>query len=72
MTIGDCFDYIAEFAEMENPDKEKVRKANQKTLIHSKKGVRIMAGRIKGITIEIGGETTGLQNALKDVNKQQQ
>lgn len=30
MTIGDCFDYIAEFAEMENPDKEKVRKANQK------------------------------------------
>ncbi|MEK5021569.1 DUF2207 domain-containing protein [Bacillus sp. FSL K6-0277] len=27
-------------------------------------------GRIKGITIEIGGETTGLQNALKDVNKQ--
>lgn len=28
-----------------------------------------MAGRIKGITIEIGGETTGLQNALKDVNK---
>ncbi|WP_260985312.1 hypothetical protein [Bacillus thuringiensis] len=29
MTIGDCFDYIAEFAEMENPDKEKVRKANQ-------------------------------------------
>ncbi|WP_052343842.1 hypothetical protein [Bacillus massiliigorillae] len=29
-----------------------------------------MAGNIKGITIEIGGETTGLQNALKDVNKQ--
>ncbi|MFD5264411.1 DUF2207 domain-containing protein [Bacillus wiedmannii] len=29
-----------------------------------------MAGRIKGITIEIGGETTGLQKALKDVNKQ--
>ncbi|MEB8980134.1 DUF2207 domain-containing protein [Bacillus cereus] len=29
-----------------------------------------MAGRIKGITIEINGETTGLQNALKDVNKQ--
>ncbi|UYX52347.1 DUF2207 domain-containing protein [Bacillus thuringiensis] len=29
-----------------------------------------MAGKIKGITIEIGGETTGLQNALKDVNKQ--
>ncbi|MFV8519288.1 DUF2207 domain-containing protein [Bacillus sp. SBS7] len=28
------------------------------------------SGRIKGITIEIGGETTGLQNALKDVNKQ--
>ncbi|HIE8455432.1 TPA: tape measure protein [Bacillus cereus] len=28
-----------------------------------------MAGRIKGITIEIGGETTGLQSALKDVNK---
>ncbi|PFX87258.1 hypothetical protein COL40_15930 [Bacillus toyonensis] len=28
-----------------------------------------MASRIKGIVIEIGGETTGLQNALKDVNK---
>ncbi|MFJ8268534.1 hypothetical protein [Peribacillus asahii] len=29
-----------------------------------------MAGsRIRGITVEIGGETTGLQNALKDVNK---
>jgi phage-related minor tail protein len=29
-----------------------------------------MAGnRIKGITIEIGGDTVGLQNALKDVNK---
>lgn len=27
-----------------------------------------MAGTIKGITIEIGGETTKLQNALKDVN----
>ncbi|PGZ08895.1 hypothetical protein COE30_11300 [Bacillus cereus] len=30
MTIGDCFDYIAEFAEMENPDKDKTRKASQK------------------------------------------
>ncbi|PEN69781.1 DUF2207 domain-containing protein [Bacillus toyonensis] len=29
-----------------------------------------MAGRIKGITIEIGGNTQPLQNALKDVNKQ--
>ncbi|EOO19525.1 DUF2207 domain-containing protein [Bacillus cereus] len=28
-----------------------------------------MAGRIKGITIEIGGNTQPLQNALKDVNK---
>lgn len=28
-----------------------------------------MASRIKGITIEIGGDTTGLQKALKDVNK---
>ncbi|EOO79291.1 hypothetical protein IC7_01423 [Bacillus cereus BAG1O-1] len=28
-----------------------------------------MAGRIKGITVEIGGNTVGLQNALKDVNK---
>ncbi|HDX9609109.1 TPA: hypothetical protein ROY01_000071 [Bacillus toyonensis] len=28
-----------------------------------------MTGRIKGITISIDGETTGLQNALKDVNK---
>ncbi len=27
-----------------------------------------MANNIKGITIEIGGDTTGLQNALKDVN----
>lgn len=29
-----------------------------------------MAGKIKGITIEIGGETTGLQKALSKVNKQ--
>ncbi|AZJ18707.1 DUF2207 domain-containing protein [Bacillus wiedmannii bv. thuringiensis] len=29
-----------------------------------------MAGRIKGITIEISGNTQPLQNALKDVNKQ--
>ncbi|WP_257127395.1 hypothetical protein [Bacillus cereus] len=29
-----------------------------------------MAGRIKGITVEISGNTIGLQNALKDVNKQ--
>lgn len=29
MTIGDCFDYIAEFTEMKNPDKTKVRKASQ-------------------------------------------
>ena len=27
-----------------------------------------MAGRIKGITIEIGGDTTGLDKALKSVN----
>ena len=26
-------------------------------------------GRIKGITIEIGGDTTGLDKALKDTNK---
>lgn len=29
-----------------------------------------MADRIKGITIEIGGDTTKLQSALKDLNKQ--
>ena len=29
-----------------------------------------MASNIKGITIKIGGETTELQKALKDVNKQ--
>lgn len=29
-----------------------------------------MASRIQGITIEIGGETTGLQKALADVSKQ--
>lgn len=27
-----------------------------------------MAGRIKGITVEIGGDTTGLEKALKNVN----
>ena len=27
-----------------------------------------MAGRIKGITVEIGGDTTGLEKALKGVN----
>ena len=29
-----------------------------------------MASRIQGITVEIGGNTTKLQNALKDVNGQ--
>lgn len=29
-----------------------------------------MANRIKGITIEIGGDTTGLEQALKSVNKE--
>lgn len=29
-----------------------------------------MAGRIKGITVEIGGDTTGLETALSDVNRQ--
>ena len=29
-----------------------------------------MAGRIQGITIEIGGDTTKLQTALKGVNTQ--
>ena len=29
-----------------------------------------MAGNIKGITVEIGGNTSPLQNALKDVNKE--
>ena len=29
-----------------------------------------MADRIKGITIEIGGDTTNLQKSLKDVDKQ--
>ena len=27
-----------------------------------------MANRIKGITVEIGGDVTGLDKALKDVN----
>ena len=27
-----------------------------------------MAGRIKGITVEIGGDTTGLEKALRSVN----
>lgn len=29
-----------------------------------------MAGRIQGITVEIGGDTTKLQTALKGVNKE--
>ena len=29
-----------------------------------------MANRIKGITVEIGGDTTGLQKALQGVNSQ--
>ena len=32
------------------------------------KEVRVMANRIKGITVEIGGDTTGLDKALKSVN----
>lgn len=27
-----------------------------------------MANRIKGITVEIGGDTTGLENSLQSVN----
>ena len=34
------------------------------------KGGIIMAGSIKGITVEIGGNTGPLENALKDVNKE--
>ena len=32
------------------------------------KEVRVVANRIKGITVEIGGDTTGLDKALKSVN----
>lgn len=35
-----------------------------------KLGVRLMSKRIKGITVEIGGDTTKLQDALKGVNKE--
>ena len=31
-----------------------------------------MADRIKGITVEIGGDTTGLSKALSGVNKEMQ
>ena len=31
-----------------------------------------MASRIKGITVEIGGDTTGLEKALKNVIKTEQ
>ena len=34
-----------------------------------KKGEEQMASNIKGITIEIGGNTTKLETALKNVNK---
>ena len=30
--------------------------------------VKAVANRIKGITVEIGGDTTGLDKALKNVN----
>ncbi len=58
MTIGDCFDYIAEFAEMENQTKKKLEKQTKRLRFILRKGEK-MAGRIKSITIEIGGETTG-------------
>jgi len=32
--------------------------------------VRVTANNIRGITVEINGETQGLQNALRDVNRQ--
>ena len=32
------------------------------------KEVRVVANRIKGITVEIGGDTTGLDKALKSIN----
>lgn len=37
-------------------------------LIRQKEEVRWLADRIKGITVEIGGDTTGLLKALKGVN----
>ena len=36
----------------------------------SERGERMAQNRIKGITIEIGGDTNGLQKSLKGVNKQ--
>ena len=36
--------------------------------LYATEEVRQVANRIKGITVEIGGDTTKLQNALKGVN----
>lgn len=40
-----------------------------KTLILGKRQVKKMANKIKGLTIEIGGETTLLQKSMGEVNK---
>lgn len=37
---------------------------------YQRKEVLCVANRIKGITIEIGGDTTKLQTALKGVNSE--
>jgi phage-related minor tail protein len=41
---------------------------SSEVLLFCPKEVKIMASRIKGITVEIGGDTTGLEKALKSVN----
>ena len=39
-------------------------------LFSCRKGDRTVTSRIKGITVEIGGDTTKLQNALKNVDRE--
>ena len=40
----------------------------RRCLLSALREVRLVASRIKGITVEIGGDTTGLDKALKGVN----
>ena len=62
LTIGTVNDM---YAEMSNDDYNYPALATQEQI-----GGHRMADRIKGITVEIGGDTTGLSKALSGVNKE--
>lgn len=69
MTIGDVIDYIYEWIDFNDTDKKKdhdepCARQHRRILTHFKEGAD-MVGRIKGITIEIGGSTKALSTAMR-------